>query len=79
MVLIHMGIAPDVNFIRYPIVQRYADIDQALADCRPFLGRDWDEAKARTILQEVLVQDGDELVFDGGVSLAGIAHWQPTI
>jgi len=52
MVLIHMGIAPDVNFIRYPIVQRYADIDEALADCRPFLGRDWDEAKARTILQE---------------------------
>jgi SAM-dependent methyltransferase len=77
MVLIHMGIAPDVDFIRYPIVQRYADIDEALADCRPFLGRDWDEAKARTILQEVLVREGNELVFDGGVSLAGIAHWQP--
>jgi hypothetical protein len=79
MVLIHMGIAPDVDFIRYPIVQRYADLDEALADCRPFLGPNWDEAKARAILQEVLVQDGDELVFDGGVSLAGIAHWQPTV
>jgi SAM-dependent methyltransferase len=79
MVLIHMGIAPDVDFIRYPIVQRYADIDEALADCRPFLGPDWDEAKARAILQEVLVQDGDELVFDGGITLSGIASWQPTI
>jgi SAM-dependent methyltransferase len=77
MVLIHMGIAPDVVFIRYPIVQRYAGIDEALADCRPFLGPDWDEAKARTILEEILVRDGGELVFDGGVTLSGIAHWQP--
>ena len=78
MVLIHMGIAPDVDFIRYPIVQRYAGIDEALADCKPFLGPDWDEAKARTILEEILFQDGGELVFDGGVTLSGIAHWQPT-
>jgi methyltransferase family protein len=77
MVLIHMGIAPDVDFIRYPIVQRYAGIDEALADCRPFLGPDWDEAKARAILEEVLVQEGDELVYDGGVTVSGIANWQP--
>jgi hypothetical protein len=77
MVLIHMGIAPDVDFIRYPVVQRYAGIDEALADCRPFLGGDWDEAKAGAILREILVQEGDELVFEGGVSLAGVAHWHP--
>ena len=78
MLLIQMGIAPDVDFIRYPIVQRYADIDEALADCRALVGNGWDEATARVILKDVLNQEGDELVFDGGVTLAGIAHWRPT-
>jgi SAM-dependent methyltransferase len=75
--LMQLGIAPDVNFIRYPIVQRYASIDEALADCKALIGAGWDEEKARAVLEEVLIQDGDELVFDGGVTLAGIAHWQP--
>jgi SAM-dependent methyltransferase len=77
MLLMQQGIAPDVSFIRYPIVQRYADIEEALADCRPLVGADWDEANARAILQEVLVREGDELVYDGGITLSGIAHWQP--
>jgi SAM-dependent methyltransferase len=77
MLLIEQRIAPDVSFIRYPIIQRYADIDEALADCRPLIGAGWDEAKARAILGDVLTRDGDELVFDGGMTLAGIAHWQP--
>jgi hypothetical protein len=79
MLLIQMGIAPDVDFIRYAAVQRYAGIDEALADCRALLGKGWDESKARAILREVLVEDGDELVFEGGPTLAGIAHWQPRI
>ena len=77
MLLMQMGIAPDVDFIRYPIVQRYTDIDEALADSRDMIGTDWDEAKARDILEEVLTVEGNELVFDGGVTLSGIAHWQP--
>jgi len=77
MLLLQMGIAPDVDFIRYPIVQRYEDIDEALADCRPLVGAGWDEAKARAILQEILVEENGELVFDGGVTLSGIAHWHP--
>jgi len=77
MLLIQMGIAPDVDFIRYGAVQRYAGIDEALADCHALLGEGWDESKARAILSEVLVEDGDELVFEGGPTLAGIAHWQP--
>lgn len=77
MLLIQMGIAADVNFIRYPIVQRYADLDEALDDCRALIGPGWDETNARAILREVLVEDGDELVFDGGVTLSGIAHWRP--
>jgi SAM-dependent methyltransferase len=78
MLLIQMGIAPDVDFVRYPIVQRYADIDEALADCRHFFGARWDEAKVLDILQEILVKDERELVFDGGVQLSGIAHWRPS-
>jgi SAM-dependent methyltransferase len=77
MLLMQLSIAPDVTFIRYPIVQRYADIDEALADCKALIGAGWDEGKAREALKEMLVQEGDELVFDGGVTLAGIAHWQP--
>jgi SAM-dependent methyltransferase len=77
MLLMQMGIAPEVNFIRYPIAQRYADIDEALADSRALIGVGWDEERARAILDEVLIQQEDELVFDGGVTLTGIAHWQP--
>ncbi|MDQ6879807.1 MAG: class I SAM-dependent methyltransferase [Candidatus Dormibacteraeota bacterium] len=78
MLLIEMGIAPDVDFIRYPITQRYADIDEALTDCRPLVGEGWDEKKARAILREVLTVEKDELVFEGGVTLSGIAHWRPS-
>jgi SAM-dependent methyltransferase len=77
MLLIQIGIAPDVNFIRYPINHRYSGIDEALADCRALIGEGWDEAKARAILSELLVEEGGELVFEGGMTLAGIAHWQP--
>jgi len=72
-----MDIAPDVTFVRYPVVNRYADTEEALADCRMLIGSDWDEARARTLLDEMLTKDGDELVFDSGVALSGIAHWQP--
>jgi hypothetical protein len=77
MLLMQMGIAPDVAFVRYPIVNRYADIEEALADCRLLFGAEWDEARARTLLEEMLTKDGDELVIDSGAALAGIAHWQP--
>jgi SAM-dependent methyltransferase len=77
MLLIQMGIAPDVDFIRYPIVTRYASMDEALADSRALFGEGWNQDAARAILDEVLMKDGGELVFDGGVALSGVAHWQP--
>jgi SAM-dependent methyltransferase len=77
MLLMQMGIAPEVNFIRYPAVQRYADIDEALADCRALIGAVPDEKRMRSILEEILVSDGNKLVFDGGITVSGIAHWQP--
>jgi len=77
MLLMQMDIAPDVTFVRYPVVNRYADIEEALDDCRTLIGSDWDEARARTLLDEMLTKDGDELVVDSGVALSGIAHWQP--
>jgi methyltransferase family protein len=77
MLLMQMGIAPDVTFIRYPVVQRYGDIDEALADSRALVGEGWDEARGRAMLLEMLVRDGDELVFDSGVALSGVAHWRP--
>lgn len=77
MLLMQMDIAPDVQFVRYPVVNRYADMEEALDDSRTLVGSDWDETKARTVLEEMLTKDGDELVFDSGVALSGIAHWQP--
>ncbi|OLC15948.1 MAG: hypothetical protein AUH32_02315 [Actinobacteria bacterium 13_1_40CM_66_12] len=77
MLLTQMGIAPDVTFIRYPVVNRYADVDEAMTDCRMLIGDGWDEARARTLLEEMLTRDGDDLVIDSGMALAGIAHWQP--
>jgi len=77
MLLTQMGIAPDVTFVRYPVVNRYKDIEEAMTDCRMLIGEGWDEARARTLLEEMITRDGDELVIDSGVALAGIAHWQP--
>jgi len=77
MLLMQMDIAPDVTFVRYPVVNRYIDMDEALNDCRMLVGSDWDETRARTLLGEMLSKDGDDLVFDSGVALSGIAHWQP--
>ena len=77
MVLIQMGVRPDVTFISYPVVNRYASFDEAVADSRPLFGDTWDESGARNELEKMLVRDGDELVYDGGVSVSGIAHWRP--
>lgn len=77
MVLIDMGIRPDVTFISYPVVNRYRTLDEAVADSRPLFGDGWDEAKARHQLESMLFCDGDELVYDGGLAISGVAHWQP--
>jgi SAM-dependent methyltransferase len=77
MVLIQLGIRPDVKFISYPVVNRYASVDEAVADARPLFGDGWDESGARQQLEAMLVRDGDDLVYDSGLSVSGIAHWQP--
>ena len=77
MLLLQMGIAPDVHYVRYPMVNRYAGMEEALEDSRQVFGEGWDEAAAAKVLEEVLRRDGDELVFDGGETLSGVAHWRP--
>jgi hypothetical protein len=78
MLLLQMRIAPDVSFISYPILNRYSDVEEALADTRALYGEGWDEAAGRAALEELLAPDDGELVFDGGIVLSGIAHWHPT-
>ncbi len=78
MLLVQMGMAPDVRYVRYPMVNRYTSMEEALEDCRQVAGDGWDEAAAWRILEEILRPDGDELVFDGGHTLSGVAHWQPS-
>jgi hypothetical protein len=78
MLLLQMGIAPDVSFISYPIMTRYSNMDEALVDARALYGEGWDEAVGRSALEELLAPDDGELVFDGGIVLSGIAHWHPS-
>lgn len=77
MLLRQMGIAADVSFVRYPFVVHYSDMDEALVDCRAFIGEEWNEDAAREILQELLQREDGGLVFDGGMALTGVAHWKP--
>jgi SAM-dependent methyltransferase len=77
MLLVQLGVAPDVNYLRYPIVTRYADMEEALTDCRALFGDGWDESAAQAELQRLLRRENGELVFDGGLALSGVAHWQP--
>jgi SAM-dependent methyltransferase len=79
MLLLQIGVAADVDFIRYPIVTRYASMEEALTDSRALFGEGWDEERARKVMEEILTTDGDELVFNGGVALSGVAHWKPQI
>jgi len=75
--LVQMGTAPDVHFLTYPIMHRYADMEEALIDARGMFGQGWDESAGRAALQELLRPDDGELVFDGGLALTGVAHWRP--
>jgi SAM-dependent methyltransferase len=77
MLLVQMDAAPDVAFLRYPITTRYKDMQEALMDCKALFGEGWDEAAGRSVLEQILHPDGDDLVFDGGVALSGVAHWKP--
>jgi SAM-dependent methyltransferase len=77
MLLLQMGIAADVAFLRYPITTRYSDLEEAVADVSAIFGEGWDEAAGRVALTEILHRDGDQLVYDGGIALSGVAHWQP--
>jgi ubiquinone/menaquinone biosynthesis C-methylase UbiE len=77
MLLIQIGIAPDVKFLRYQSVTRYANLDEALVDAGALVGDAWDETIGRAMLDELLVPENGELVFDGGTVVSGVAHWQP--
>ena len=77
MLLMQMDIAPDVTFLSYSSVTRYADLDEGLTDVRSLVGDGWDEAAGRSMLEQLLTAEGDELVFDGGTVLSGVAHWRP--
>jgi Methyltransferase domain len=79
MLLIQMGIASDVTFLRYPVLTRYANMEEAVIDSRGLVGEGWDDDAGRATLEQILRREGDELVFDGGVVLSGVAHWQPQV
>jgi hypothetical protein len=77
MLLMQMGIAPDVSFLRYDSVSRYKDLSEALTDVTAMVGDALSEAQVRVALEAMLTSEGDELVYKGGTVLSGVAHWRP--
>jgi SAM-dependent methyltransferase len=77
MLLRQIGIVPDVTFLSYPFVVHYADMDEAVEDCRAFVGKGWDDKAGRAVLEELLQHEEGGLVFDGGMTLTGVADWKP--
>ena len=77
MLLMQMGIAPDVSFLRYTSVSRYADFGEALLDVMAMVGDALSEAQVRVVLEAMLTSEGDELVYSGGTVLSGVADWRP--
>lgn len=77
MLLLQVGVAPDVDFVRYESTTRYADMEEAVADVRAMVGEGWEEAAGRAVLREILRSEDGRPVYDGGVVLSGVAHWQP--
>jgi SAM-dependent methyltransferase len=77
MLLMQLGYAPDVTFLRYTSSNRFGNFEEAVADSRALVGDAWDEAVGRSMLGEMLSREGDDFVFGGGTVLSGVAHWQP--
>lgn len=75
--VLQMGFAPDVHYFSYPISHRYSTMEEAVDDSRTMFGAGWDDSRGRGLLEVILRRDGDELVYDGGTALTGVAHWQP--
>jgi SAM-dependent methyltransferase len=77
MLLRSMGVAPEVSWITYQSAERYADMEDAVADTKLHLGSLWEDTTGRDFLEQRLTRQGDEFIYDRGDTLAGIAHWRP--
>ena len=77
MLLVQIGLAPDVTFLRYTSTNRYGNFEEAVADSRALVGDVWDEGIGRKMLEDMLTREGDDFVFGGGAVLSGVAHWRP--
>ena len=78
MLLRQIGIAPDVAMFTHPTRYHFADLDEAVEECRLSAGPGFDERVARTWLAENLQPQPDGvMVYDGGVMTSGVLHWNP--
>ncbi len=77
-VLVEMGVRPEVAELSYESRRTYGDLDEALEEVRSALGSRWEEARGRAWLEGRLeLGEGGELVYDGGPTRTGVAHWTP--
>jgi SAM-dependent methyltransferase len=79
LLLRQLGIVADVALWPNHWVQRFPDLDAALAACRERLADAWDEGKARTWLADHLDSESDgSLSYTDPRSTVGVIHWSPT-
>jgi SAM-dependent methyltransferase len=78
LLLRQMGIRPDLAMTIYPTGFRYANLEEAVEQCRSHLGQSWDEDHGRAWLAAHLRRDEDgSFVQDAGEVTAGVLHWKP--
>jgi hypothetical protein len=79
LLLRQIGIAPDVVLRANRWVQRYADLDAAVAACRERLAGRWDERRGHAWLDEHLMPASDgSLTYTDPASTVGVIHWRPS-
>ena len=73
-----MGIHPQVEVSTTQSNHRYADMEEAVEDCRIRIGARWDQAVGRAWLaRHLLVHPQGGLVLPGAPIHIGVAHWRP--
>jgi Methyltransferase domain len=78
MLLRQIGIAPDVAMFTHPTRYHFANLDEAVEECRLSVGPGFNERAARAWLTENLQpQPGGVMVYDGGIMTSGVLHWNP--
>jgi SAM-dependent methyltransferase len=72
-----LGIAPEVTWWRVPVHRRWGTLEEAVDECREWLGARWDDESGRAWLAANLRPTDDGLLFTDRDTMTGALHWRP--